>query len=146
MINTTYNNDTIDISQGNHIIRISRKHSIYCKDINNYFDEYFLSTVPEEIDGGLLVDFSKPKDHRVVGYDRHSVHFPAFVESYVTIKQYLDFANIQAGDTVLDLGAHAGMASIVFKDMVGDTGQVIAVEPDEINLLSLEKNIQVYKK
>jgi FkbM family methyltransferase len=145
MIDIKYNNDTIDVYRDNKIVRISKKHEIYAHDIVNHFDEYFLSTVSEDSEDCLLVDFSQPKEHQVVGYDRHAIHFPAFVEGYITVKQYLEFANIREGDTVLDLGAHAGMASIVFKDVVGDTGNVIAVEPDEINLISLEKNIQVYK-
>jgi hypothetical protein len=35
----------------NRVVRMSRKHRVYIHDILNYFDHYFCSVVPLEIDG-----------------------------------------------------------------------------------------------
>jgi FkbM family methyltransferase len=45
------------------------------------------------------------------------------------------------GDTVVDVGAHIGLYTIIASKRVGPTGKVIAIEPDPENLKMLKKNI-----
>ena len=47
----------------------------------------------------------------------------------------------RAGDTFWDVGAHKGFITLAAADMVGPTGQVIAVEPAETNLRFLRRHI-----
>ena len=45
------------------------------------------------------------------------------------------------GDTVIDVGAHAGRYSIISSMKVGNTGRVIAIEPDPQMFLLLKRNL-----
>jgi FkbM family methyltransferase len=45
------------------------------------------------------------------------------------------------GDTVVDVGAHIGLYTIIAAKRVGPTGKVIAIEPDPQNFKILRKNI-----
>jgi FkbM family methyltransferase len=45
------------------------------------------------------------------------------------------------GDTVVDVGAHIGLYTIIAAKRVGPTGKVIAIEPDPENFKILKKNI-----
>lgn len=57
------------------------------------------------------------------------------------IKDYL-----RAGQTVLDVGANVGYFSLLFSQIVGNTGQVIAFEPGDFsfNLLKQNKELNQY--
>lgn len=50
---------------------------------------------------------------------------------------------IRPGDTVIDIGAHYGIYTLVARRKVGDKGRVISFEPAPINNLILQKNIKV---
>lgn len=50
---------------------------------------------------------------------------------------------IHKGDTVIDIGAHIGLYTLVFAKLVGENGQVFAFEPDPTNFKVLQKNVQV---
>jgi FkbM family methyltransferase len=138
--------DCLDFKRDNDTIRISKRHIVYSDDIINSFDYYFSAVRPVRIEDISLVDYSTPRYHDVVGYDRHPVFFPSFSEPLVTTNQYLSFANLKAGSIVVDLGAYCGLTAIVFKDIVGSTGRVIAVDVDEVNLTAIKKNFDNYKK
>lgn len=47
----------------------------------------------------------------------------------------------KTNQTVLDVGAHIGLYTLMACRLVGRNGQVISVEPDESNLMILKKNI-----
>lgn len=138
--------DHLDFKRDHDTIRISKRHLVYSDDIINSFDYYFSAVRPVRIEDVSLVDYSTPRYHDVVGYDRHPVFFPSFSEPLVTTSQYLSFANLKAGSIVVDLGAYCGLTAIVFKDIAGSTGRVIAVEVDEMNLAAIKKNFDIYKK
>jgi len=57
----------------------------------------------------------------------------------------LRFANdrIRKGNTVLDVGAHVGEWTLLFSELVGESGRVIAFEPDPVARASLEKNLRM---
>jgi len=56
-------------------------------------------------------------------------------------RPYERFWRPERGDVVLDLGAYVGMFIYRASLLVGETGKVIAVEPDDRNFELLERNI-----
>jgi FkbM family methyltransferase len=50
---------------------------------------------------------------------------------------------IKEGSTVLDVGAHLGEWSLLFSELVGPSGRVIAFEPDPVARASLVKNLRL---
>jgi FkbM family methyltransferase len=136
----------IDFTVGAKTVRLHKRHAIYSGDIINGFNYYFDSVESFLEDGQQIVDFSTPKFHTVKGFELIPVHFPSLAEPINTTLQYINFANLRPGDTVLDLGAYSGLTSILFKEIVGKQGRVVAVEADLENLTSLEKNHALYKK
>ncbi|CAN2168681.1 Methyltransferase FkbM [Candidatus Nanopelagicaceae bacterium] len=127
------------------VIRLSVNHTAYLRDLVRSFDYYFGSVIPLKIGEYQVVDFSQPKDHDVVGFDLFPVNLPSLAEPISTNNQYISFAQLSEGDIVIDLGAYAGLSSIMFKQVVGKTGKVIAVEADSRNLRSLKTNFKRYE-
>jgi FkbM family methyltransferase len=56
-------------------------------------------------------------------------------------KDILEYFIPNNGDTVVDVGAHIGLYTIIAAKRVGPTGKVIAIEPDPENFKILKKNI-----
>jgi FkbM family methyltransferase len=50
--------------------------------------------------------------------------------------------SLRAGDVFLDVGANIGLYSLVAASLVGQYGQVYAVEPHAINVMSLMQNVE----
>jgi len=57
-------------------------------------------------------------------------------------KAYEKFWSPGTGDIVLDVGAYVGMFTVRAAKLVGDTGAVIAVEPEPRNLSYLKRNVE----
>jgi FkbM family methyltransferase len=73
-------------------------------------------------------------------------HVPAFEvgNDLIALRGYLSASKFQTGDVVVDAGASgSGIATICFSKMVGETGRVIALEPDKKSLETLEKNLRL---
>jgi FkbM family methyltransferase len=51
--------------------------------------------------------------------------------------------HLSVGDIVLDIGAHIGYYSLIFGELVGQTGKVYAFEPDPENYDLLSKNVKI---
>lgn len=141
-----FGQQTIEITKEQKCIRLSRSHLIHAPEILHYFDLFFDSVKPKKEGSMNCVDFSKPQYHHINGYDKHPILLPSISEPLATTQQYLDFAQLQAGDVVLDLGAYCGLTSILFKEAVGAEGQVIAVEADAINLKCTQENLKAYEQ
>lgn len=136
----------LHIISGQRKIVLSNKHRVYMNDIINSFDYYYLSVQPVLINDYLTVDFSRPSYHEVLGYNLMPVHFQSLSEPLSSTDLYVDFARLQPGQCVVDLGAYSGLTSMIFSELVGPEGSVIAVEADEKNIRSIQKNISLYKK
>ncbi len=139
-MNIDLKDETIEVTKGGKTIIISNRHKVYIRDIVTQFDYYFNSV--RAVDD--VVDYSTPRAHNVPGFSMFPVVFPSFSEPIVTTNQYTDFADLQTGDVVIDLGAYSGLTSIMFAEKVGISGRVIAVEADEENYQCAEKNISRY--
>jgi FkbM family methyltransferase len=50
---------------------------------------------------------------------------------------------IGEGSTVIDVGAHLGEWSLLFSELVGPSGRVVAFEPDPVARASLKKNLEM---
>jgi FkbM family methyltransferase len=129
----------------NRIVRLSTQHWTYINDIILSFDYYFDAVEPLDWSGYQLVDYSLPKFHNVIGFDLMPVMFASFSEPMASTLQYLDFAALQPGSVVFDLGAYSGLSSIVFKEQVGASGRVVAVDADTQNTKTIETNLALYK-
>jgi FkbM family methyltransferase len=56
-------------------------------------------------------------------------------------KEIMEYFNPNEGDTVIDVGAHIGLYTLIAAKRVGSSGKVIAIEPDPDNFKILKKNI-----
>ena len=142
----TSNANQIEFTKGSCVVRIGARHKIYAADVCKDFKHYYGAVEPVQLsDGRLLADYSLPRWHDVADFEFHPIHFPSLPEPVETASQYLNFARIKPGDCVLDLGAYAGLTSILFSRHAGARGLVIAVEPDQQNVASLRKNIAIHR-
>lgn len=136
----------LDFIRGKQIVRLGIRHFVYSQDIINSFDYYFGSVKPLNFNGSELVDYSTGRYHDVQDFELMPIFFPSLSEPIVTTHQYLDFAALRPGVSVLDLGAYSGLTSIIFKEAVGAQGRVVAVDADTENVLAIQKNLSLYKK
>ena len=125
-------------------ILVSVDHAAYVRDIAISFEYYFDSVKPRTHDLTSTVDFSTEADHFVTGFEYFPINFPSLAEPISTNTQYIEFGQLKLGHVVIDLGAYAGLSSIMFKEVVGPEGIVIAVEIDPNNIKSLELNLRRY--
>lgn len=132
-----------DLTRGNTVLRISRGHEVYLQHMIENFDYYVNSVVPLHVQKTQLVDMSGPRYHKLRGFADIPFLFPSHTEPYSTTAEYLDFAQLKEGQTVLDIGAYAGLTSIIFAQLVGPTGRVYAFEADESNYECAQVNIEM---
>lgn len=74
---------------------------------------------------------------------RHSVIARSLLQTGLweaEVTQYLT-SIIQSGQTVVDVGAHIGYYTVLFANLVGSAGQVIACEPESAAQFYLRNNI-----
>ncbi len=138
-----YGASAIDVFSATSRIRISRSHAIYLQDVIGNFN-YFSEAV--EADEAGLIDYSRPNLHQVKGFDLHPIRFPSLAEPTATTEQYLGFANLSEGSVALDLGAYSGLTSIMFRELCGTNGRVIAVDADEGNIAAIRENFEMYRE
>jgi FkbM family methyltransferase len=132
-----------DLQKGRTTLRIRSAHEIYLQHMIENFDYFVDSVIPLQVDGKLLVDMSGPRYHRLKGFSDLPFLFPSHTEPYETTAEYLDFAGLSEGKIVLDIGAYAGITSIVFGQLVGATGHVYAFEADPINYECARENLEL---
>ena len=121
-------------------------HLPYLDEVQVDFKHYFNAVQPQNINGRITVDYSYPHEHKVKGFDKFPILFPSLAEPIDTTKHYTDFAKLDHGSVIFDLGAYSGLTSIIFKEIVGKTGKVVAVEPDKNNLSAVKENFKKYQE
>jgi len=130
------NGDKISVRKRRKQMFLRRTNFPYLRDIISNYDFYYYSTTD------VIKDFSKVGLHSISGFDFFPVMTPGLPEPFGTLEQYCSFLQLKKGDIVLDLGAYSGLSSIVFSQLVGPSGQVIAVEADPVNGDCSEINFQ----
>jgi len=92
----------------------------------------------------MITEFEFGGKHLLFNLTRHS-DFSAFYQVAIS-KSYPNlFSAINQGDIVIDGGANIGIFTIMAGVLAGDTGKVIAIEPDPENLRILRENIKLNK-
>jgi FkbM family methyltransferase len=132
-----------DLKRGEKVLRIASAHQIYLQHMIENFDYYIDAVIPLNVNGTQLVDMSGPRYHRLKGFADIPFLFPSQTEPYDTTAEYLDFAALKSGETVLDIGAYAGVTSIIFAQLVGSRGRVIAFEADRTNYECAQINLEM---
>jgi FkbM family methyltransferase len=127
-------------------ILFSREQIHYISELVRDFDFYFNSINLENKNSQVIIDFSKPDFHSIKGWNYFEVHFPSLVEPLETSAQYIEHLRLVPGETIIDLGAYAGLSSMHFMEQVGQNGTVIAVEADQFTLFSTEVNFRNYDR
>lgn len=135
-----------DLIKGDTVLRVRRSHIVYLQHMIESFNYYVDSVVTVPMNGIKLVDMSGPRYHRLKGFADIPFLFPSHIEPYATTAEYLDFASLKGGDVVLDLGAYAGVTSIIFGKLVGPRGHVYAFEADKLNYECAKTNLQMAAK
>jgi FkbM family methyltransferase len=132
-----------DLRREDTVLRIRNAHRVYLIHMIENFDYYVDSVIPLRSDGVTLVDMSGPRYHRLKGFGDIPFLFPSHTEPYGTTAEYLDFADLHGGEIVVDVGAYAGITSIIFAKLVGPAGRVYAFEADETNYGCAQLNIEM---
>src|SRR3569833_41192 len=135
-----------DLRRGNTVLRISSAHQVYLEHMIENFDYYVKSVVPLRVNEMQLVDMSGPRYHKLKGFGDIPFLFPSHTEPYGTTAEYLDFVGLKGGEIVLDIGAYAGLTSIIFALLVGSTGRVYAFEADETNNECAQITLEMAKR
>jgi FkbM family methyltransferase len=135
-----------DLVKGDTVLRIRDAHMLYLQHMIENFDYFVGSVIPIRVDGVKLVDMSGPRYHRLKGFADIPFLFPSQTEPFETTAEYLEFADLKDGDIVLDIGAYAGVTSIIFAQLVGCRGHVFAFEADGLNYECAQTNIQMAAK
>lgn len=134
----------IELIRGDEAIRLAHQHQFYIPDVVAAFDYYHGAVEPARQDGKFLADYSRPAAHQVRGYSLHPIAFASIPEPAETAFEYMRLVDLKAGETVIDLGAYAGLTSVLFDQHVGPNGRVIAVEADEANSACVRQNLATY--
>lgn len=90
-------------------------------------------------------------EHSVFLIEANDISFkvsyvPAFEigNDLIALRGYLGDSKVVRGNIVVDAGASgSGIATMYFSRLVGDTGKVIALEPDKENYKILQKNLEL---
>lgn len=127
------------INDGDKQVWIAQKHGAYVWTIAMAFDHFWGAVVAEN----GVADFSQPKLHRVVGFDDFPLLIPSLPEPWETCQQYLDFARIQPGQMVFDLGGYCGLTAIAFAKA---GARVVVLEPDPENHRACSINLARFAK
>jgi len=140
------NKGLIRLFKKNKEIHIHTSQELYLEDILNNFDFYFEGVIPSKKGKKEVVDYSKPAWHEVKNFDLMPIYFNTMAEPLKIINRYIELSEISEGSVVIDLGAYSALTSIIFDQRVGQTGLVVAIEPDRENYLTCVKNLSLYEK
>lgn len=127
------------------VVVISESNINFTKEIIDFFP-WYSDTIRSDVKKRFKrLDFSGPRQHLVTRFVQFPFWFPSVPEPIVTIDQYLQILNLKKGETLIDLGSYSGLSAIAFREAVGNSGIVVAVEADPKNFSLLEKNVIEYR-
>lgn len=132
--------DTYVLIRGYQQIRLARKHLLYAQEIANHFVTYFSQVVPCDLKERKEADYSGPALHTLA--NGLAFEIASFPEELVALDAYFRFNSPQSGDLVFDIGAYCGVFTHALSRAVGESGRVIAFEPDPLNVQLLRRNIE----
>jgi FkbM family methyltransferase len=135
------NGGPITVTKGSQRFIVSPDHYLYAGDLCNQFDYYFSSTVPEQMNGMEVVDYSKPGWHTVKGSGQR-IYYTSMAEDLGATMDYISYLAPREGEVVLDVGAYCGLSVLTFSKAVGNSGKVFAFEPDPRNFEALQINLR----
>ena len=130
----------VSLRRGHRVLKAAARHFAYCADLIRFFDYYFDAVEPKQSGSDFVVDYSAPHEHVLKG-NGLSFYFSSFAEPCATTDLYLQYAGLNKGDVVFDLGAYCGSSAQAFSHAVGSSGRVFAFEPDQENYAALLRNI-----
>lgn len=130
----------VRIARGNKVILLPWSHLIYVPDVVSEFDMIFNAVASVSEGDKLIVDYSRPRVHRIQGTDL-DLMMTSFTEGLAGVDMYFRHVALKPGDVVLDLGANCGLFAIACAKRVGPSGTVIAVEPDPATFAALRDNV-----
>lgn len=87
---------------------------------------------------------SPGKMGKIANY-KHYYTFLLMINEQFISKQYEKYVSIKPGNIIIDIGANIGTFTVKAAKATGETGRVIAIEPDADNLQILTKNIHANK-
>lgn len=131
--------DVLHLRCDNRTMILAEKHFVYAHFLAGRFDIHFEPLVPTERDALFFVDLSQ----RAIQTYKHSGEkfvMCGWPEDYSAIQEYFRHYRPKEGDLVYNIGANCGLSTHVLSKMVGDSGRVIAFEPDTENFSCLAEN------
>jgi FkbM family methyltransferase len=111
----------------------------YSTHITHHFETYFSQVTPD----GNEVDYSRPRIHTLASGLKFELS--SLPEESPALDSYFRAFRPRPGDTVFDIGAYCGVFTYALSQIVGETGRVIAFEPDPGNAGLLLRNIDRHK-
>lgn len=133
------------LRKGQREMLLAPKHFVYAPVLAERFDIYFDDLVPKKVDGSFVLDYSKPGNLQTYSQTGLQFHMSSFPEEISAIEDYFHWYKPQEGDLVMDVGAHCGVSTFHFSNLVGMRGRVVALEPDPVNYSLLIRNIELHK-
>ena len=124
------------------VMILSDRHFIYSVTMAERFDLYFDPLVPQEQDGLLILDYSRPGTVQRYAQSGLEFEMASFPEEEEAIEEYFRWYRPQPGDLVFDMGAHCGVSTYKLSKLVGTEGKVVCFEPDPLNYSILRRNIE----
>lgn len=133
----------LSLSRSNRTMLLPSNHYPQVPTAIHMWDLYFATMATAQRGGKEILDFSTPglRTYKRTGV---SLWAPGMAEDD-TMDVYTAQYKPKPGDTVWDVGAHAGATVYFFSHMVGSSGRVFAFEPDEAAYEYLLRNIELHR-
>ncbi|MFA7625660.1 MAG: FkbM family methyltransferase [Candidatus Kapaibacterium sp.] len=84
----------------------------------------------------------KSKMDKIIDVERFFFLYEVLSELYINNEYFVHY-DLQKGDVVIDAGANIGGFTLQASRKVGDSGRIYAIEPNEDNRRTLQKNLKL---
>jgi len=134
-------NGKVWLLKGKQAMILAKDHFVYAADNAETFDRLFSPLVPELRDGIEVLDYSEPGQLQTYRGSGLQFEMASFPEEEDELEESFRWYRPKSGDLVFEIGAHCGVSTYHFAQMVGPEGKVVAFEPDPVNFEILKRNI-----